>query len=155
MNDLENFRYRARDGEVLLYDRVDPSFNVLDEDEELFYFAHTEYTPNFRVFDAGVEAAKKTALSERSLDNDCGDLGLVYVSCLPCFGFTDIIRPMGLSANDSIPRLVWGKYHEEGGRTVMPFSITGNHGLFDGIHIAMLLDAISSLAEDPAFLRSS
>lgn len=151
-NSVENFRYRLHDGEIRLYDRVDPSFNVLDERDDLFYFAYTTYTRDFRQYNARIEDAKQTALASRTMGNDHGNLHLVYISCLPWFTFTDIIQPLGLSTNDSIPRMIWGKFTEENGKTTIPFSVTGHHGLVDGIHIAKLLDAISALTENPAFL---
>lgn len=150
MNSVENFRYRIYEDQVILCDAVDPSFNVLDRDSELFYFAYARYVPDFAEFSADVEKAKLHAVEKRNLASN--RLDVMYISCLPWFGFTDIIQPMGLSASDTIPRLLWGKYEETGGRTIVPFSITGHHGLFDGLHIAKLLDAMNRLMEKPDFL---
>ena len=151
MNAVENFRYRVFEDQVVVCDVVDPSFNVMNRETELFYFAYAEYDADFRKFDAEVEWAKDKALRTNNLGGN--RLDVMYVSCLPWFGFTDIIQPMGLSAGDTIPRLVWGKFGEEGGRTTMPFSITGHHGMFDGLHISQLLDGMERLMADPSFLR--
>ena len=151
MNAVENFRYRIFDDKVVLCDRIDPSFNVLDEEHELFYFAYADYNPDFARFYADVETAKANALATRNLSGN--RLDVAYVSCLPWFNFSDIIQPMGLTASDTIPRVIWGKFGEgEDRRTVMSFSITGHHGLFDGLHIARLLDGMTALAADPSFL---
>ncbi|MCD8351432.1 MAG: hypothetical protein LUC93_12565 [Planctomycetaceae bacterium] len=147
MNGVENFRYRMYEDEVILCDQTDPSFNVMDEPSELFYFAYAEYTPDFPRFDKDVEAAKAVAIENKHLGSN--RLDVFYVSCLPWFGFSDIIQPMGLSANDSIPRIVWGRYKEEAGRMVMPFSVTSHHGFVDGLHIARLLEKIEELLERP------
>lgn len=150
MNSVENFRYRIFEDQVIQCETVDPSFNVLDPNSELFYFAYARYTEDFALFDADVEQAKEYAVKNRNLAGN--RLDVMYISCLPWFGFTDIIQPMGLSASDTIPRLLWGKYAEDGGKVTVPFSITGNHGLFDGLHIAKLLDAMNRLIENPQFL---
>ena len=107
MNGVENFRYRLYEDQVILCDQTDPSFNVLNTETELFYFAYTEFNRDYRKFDADVEAAKKFALETSNLGGN--RLDVFYISCLPRFGFTDIIQPMGLSANDSIPPLRLGE----------------------------------------------
>ncbi|MCD8138451.1 MAG: hypothetical protein LUE17_01495 [Planctomycetaceae bacterium] len=147
MNEVENFRYRMYEDQVILCDQTDPSFNVLDEPSELFYFAYAEFTPDFPRFDSDVEAAKAVALDNKHLGSN--RLDVFYVSRLPWFGFSDIIQPMGLSANDSIPRLVWGRYQKEGERVVMPFSVTSHHGFVDGLHIARLLEKMEELLDRP------
>ena len=149
MNSVENFRYRIYEDQVIVCETVDPSFNVLDPKTELFYFAYADYMEGYAAFDAEVERAKALALDSRNLASN--RLDVMYVSCLPWFGFTDIIQPMGLSASDTIPRLLWGKYEEEGDKVTIPFSITGHHGLFDGLHIAKLLEAMNRLIEKPDF----
>ena len=149
LNSCENFRYRVRGDDVVLCDAVDPSFNVFDGERGLFYFACAAYCADYVEFDARVEKGKAEALARRTLmADDDSRQDVFYVSCLPWFGFTDVIQPMGLSPDDAIPRVVWGKYRDQGGRTVMPLSITGHHGLFDGYHIAVLLDAMHSLMND-------
>ncbi len=147
MNGVENFRYRVYEDQIILCDQTDPSFNILDDESELFYFAYADYTPDFPRFDTDVEEAKAVAVETRNLGSN--RLDVFYVSCLPWFGFSDIIQPMGLSANDSIPRLVWGRYQAEGERVVMPFSVTSHHGFVDGLHIARLLEKMEELLTGP------
>ena len=46
-NAQENFRYRIEENDIVLYDRIHPSFTVAREDRS-FCFAFTEYTGNFQ-----------------------------------------------------------------------------------------------------------
>jgi chloramphenicol O-acetyltransferase type A len=41
---------------------------------------------------------------------------------------------------DSIPKLVFGKYHHLNDTVKMPISIEAHHALMDGIHVAKYLD---------------
>lgn len=153
LNSVENLRYRIVDGEVVLCERVDPSFNVWHAENELFYFAYADYHRHFALFDAEVEEAKKQALTTRSLNNENGDRAdVVFVSSLPWFAFSDIIQPMGLTPDDAIPRLLWGRHSVGDGKGSMPFSLTGHHGLFDGWHVAKMLAEMERLLNDPSFL---
>lgn len=152
INSIENFRYRVYEDQIVLCDQIDPSFNVLNPDTELYYFAYTVYNKDYQKFAEDVEAAKDFALKNNYMANN--RLDVFYISCLPWFGFTDIIQPMGLAANNSIPRLVWGRYQEIGERVDMPFSVTTHHGFVDGLHIARLLEKMQALMDEPSFLRT-
>lgn len=153
MNAVENFRYRLFEDQIVLCDLIDPSFNTFNPEDELFYFSYSVYNPNYLIFAIDVEQAKQAAIKDKRLASD-NRVDVVYVSCLPWFRFSDIIQPMGLAANDTIPRIVWGKYEtQDNGRTTIPFSITGHHGLFDGHHIAQLLSGMEALINNPYFLK--
>ena len=63
----------------------------------------------------------------------------IEYSCLLWIEMTALTNERDLSApgalNDSIPRLAWGKYVEEGGRKMLGISVEVNHRFIDGIHI--------------------
>lgn len=140
MNAIENFRYRIDDGKVYLCDRTDPSFVVIDRGEDLFYFAVGQALADPAAFDRLVAEAKAEALARRFLGGEY--LDVVYFSCLPWFSFSDMIQPFRLKPADSVPRVVWGRLRHRDGTVSIPFSITGHHGLFDGVHVARLLELI-------------
>lgn len=143
MNSIENFRYRIQNNHVMLLERVDCSFTVLDAEEELFYFADVDLTPGFADFNNEAEKAKAQALAEKRLESP--RLDIVYASCLPWLQFTEFIQPLGLSPSDSVPRIGWGKFINAGDRVAVPFSVTGHHGLLDGLHIGGLAETLHSL----------
>ena len=64
---------------------------------------------------------------------------LIYISCLPWIELTAMTNERDLSGpdalNDSIPRIVWGKYTIENGRRILGISLEVNHRFIDGIHI--------------------
>ena len=46
-----------------------------------------------------------------------------------------LIQPVPAPA-DSNPRITWGRWHRQEGRTLLPMTLLANHALVDGIHIA-------------------
>ncbi len=140
LNSIENFRYRIHNGQVILCEKTDPAFVVFDPRDELYYFATAETNADPDFFDRDVEAAKQQALAARCLDG--GRLDVAYISCVPWFSFTDAMHPMRLKTADSIPRVIWGQCRRSGERASISFSVTGHHGLFDGLHLAKLFAAI-------------
>jgi len=142
MNDIENFRYRIKDGKVMLYEKTDPNFVVFDDKEELFYFAGLEMIDDPVEFDQRTEKAKQFALENKVLNSKSYHEGAFFVSCTPWFSFTDVLQPMRLSESDTIPRILWGKIKHDRNKTTIPFSITAHHALVDGFHIGKLFDRI-------------
>jgi len=63
------------------------------------------------------------------------------VSCLPWLHYSDLRQPVPHPA-DSNPRLTWGKYVTEGGRTHLPVTLLCNHALVDGLHLGQFYEAL-------------
>ena len=142
LNEIENFRYRIIDREIILFDRVDPSFTVFDSSDELFYFADALYCDALKNFIDQVENAKKLALFTKCL-NGGGRQDVVHFSCTPWFDFSDVVQPIPIETGYCIPKVMWGKYTIHHDRITIPFSIMAHHGLVDGFHIAKLFDLIT------------
>jgi len=78
------------------------------------------------------EEAKRKASIEEDPDES---LEKFFVSSLPWLSYTALIQPVPSPA-DSNPRITFGKYFTQEGRTLMPVSLLCNHALVDGRHIA-------------------
>lgn len=68
------------------------------------------------------------SLDRRTLTKDGDPLGNFFVSCLPWLDYLQVKHPV-VSADDSNPRISWGRYTERGGRVTLPVSIFVNHAL--------------------------
>ena len=60
---------------------------------------------------------------------------LLFLSTLPWLSYTALVQPVPVPA-DSNPRITWGRYFEQGGRTLLPVTVLCHHALVDGVHIA-------------------
>ena len=49
--------------------------------------------------------------------------------------YTALVQPVPSPA-DSNPRISWGKYFTQEGRTLLPVSVLCHHALVDGIHLS-------------------
>ena len=68
---------------------------------------------------------------------------LLFISSLPWLRYTALQQPTPVPA-DSNPRITWGKYGMEGGRTSLPVTLLAHHALVDGVHIAAFYDALEA-----------
>lgn len=143
-NGLENFRTRIRGAEVVLHDRVHPSFTVPWRGE-LFNFCTVDFAPGREAFlaqckgaIAHAEAADRLLLDEPQRDD------MLFLSCVPWFAFTGVTHAVDARSQDSIPRISWGRLIEREGRSILPMNFQLHHGLADGLHVAKFMAAFEA-----------
>ena len=67
---------------------------------------------------------------------------LIYYSAIPWIRYTHFVRTIATLGVDSSPKMSWGKYLEQDGRTLVPFSVQVHHGLMDGFHVGKYYEEI-------------
>ena len=152
-NMIEPFRYRIRDnGErILIHDVLHPASTVLNNDET-FSFCFFQYQKAFGLFEDQVkkELARFKA-GEKSMATREAEDDMIYYSILPWIRFTSFAHARKFVKGDSVPRIMFGKYVEEGGVWKMPVSVEVHHALMDGIHVGRFLEAFQDLLDtDPS-----
>jgi chloramphenicol O-acetyltransferase type A len=148
-NAVEEFRYRIRGEAVVVHDQVHPNFTFLRSDET-FGFCEARYEADGRIFLEGAQAAEAKARASAGLHDEEGRDDYLFVTCLPWVSFTSISHPVKLGAQDSVPRLSWGKYRAAGDSLVLPYSVQVNHALADGFHVGCFVRELESLLARPA-----
>ncbi len=141
-NAVEEFRYRRRQDGVVLHDRVHPSFTESIGGDELFSLVTVDVTGGLDEFLERVRERLAVQKDYFGAEYLRGRDDLLYITCLPWVSFTHISHTMKLDRIDSVPRLSWGKYFEDGTRTMLPYSVQVNHAFVDGIHIGRFFDAL-------------
>jgi chloramphenicol O-acetyltransferase type A len=148
VNDLPEFRYRVRGETVVEHELVHPSFTIMRNDG-VFTFCPVEYTRNFAAFyaDAGRLIEQRKACFDLADEPDRDDR--VFITSIPWVSFTSMIHPIHMNPVDSIPRITWGKYWEDHGRTLLPLSVQVNHTLMDGQHVGIYFSKIQEILDHP------
>ncbi|AKB41223.1 CatA-like O-acetyltransferase [Methanosarcina mazei] len=138
-NEIEEFRYRFLDGEVVLYESIDTSFTYLDKETELFKVVNVPIQNTIEKF---VQLA--TATAENQKEHFTGPVGndVYQFSALPWITFTHISHTDFGNREKAQPIFDWGRYHEREGRLIMPFVVQVLHAFVDGIHIGKLADRL-------------
>jgi chloramphenicol O-acetyltransferase type A len=73
--------------------------------------------------------------SEPSFEDEPGRDDFLFLSAMPWVSFTGVQHAMHLTPADSVPRIVWGKYYQQEGRTFLPVSVQVHHALVNGLEI--------------------
>ena len=89
---------------------------------------------------------QEAAREHGTLDDGEEPLDLLFLSSIPWLHYTALTQPTPIPA-DSNPRITWGKYATEGGKTTLPVTLLVNHALADGLHIAQFFAALREALE--------
>lgn len=143
VNEVEEFRYRIHGEQVVLYDKIHPSFTEMTPGDDLFKIVTVDLEDTLEGF---VVSARKKAdsqkdyfpLSELSRDD------LVYITCIPWISFTHLSHTIRLNRDDAVPRISWGKYFKEGDKVKLPFSVQVSHAFCDGMHVGRYLELLQA-----------
>jgi chloramphenicol O-acetyltransferase type A len=147
-NETEPFRYRLQDGGVFVHDVINGGTTVLLPNES-FAFAYFDYQTDFERFvaDAGaaVDLVKESSAPLKPTMKD----DVIYFTSLPWITFTSFAHARNKGRGDSIPRIVFGKFTEEGGRLMLPVSVEVHHALMDGLHVGRFLNRLEEALAEP------
>ena len=153
-NSTEAFRLRMRGDRVWVHDSIRASATIL-RDDDTFGFAIFPPAPTLEEFhrrSIGEVAAVKRAtplVLPRPGEDD-----LVYHSSLPWMRFTAFSNALN-GGKDSVPRVVFGKCAQRGGRRTMPVAVEVHHALVDGLDVARYLEAFQmGLSQPPEGLNA-
>ncbi|WP_432735973.1 CatA-like O-acetyltransferase [Maridesulfovibrio sp. FT414] len=134
-NQIEEFRYRFIDKEVVLFHKINTMFTYLDNETELFKVVSVQMQETMAEY---VELALATAeRQEKYFDGPVGDDVFVF-SALPWITFTHVSHTYFGDRWKAQPLFDWGKYVEKEGRLILPFAVQVHHAFVDGIHIGKL-----------------
>lgn len=144
-NQIEEFRYRFVDGDIVLYDQIDTAFTYLNKETELFKVVNVPLTESLEEY---VELAAKTA--EEQQEYFTGPLGndVFQFSPMPWVTYTHISHTNSGKKDNATPLFDWGKYFQRDGRTLLPFSVQAHHSFVDGLHIGKLADTLQAYLDD-------
>ena len=139
MNELEPFRLRIRKDGIAVCETVSPSYTTAGRDGS-FGISDVEYLPGETMVDFCRRALEKEASQREQMvvQDDVRD-DLIFISTVPWFVTTSVLQEQPTDPDDSFPRVLWDRVHEEKGRQLVNFTAQLNHRLLDGSHVRDLL----------------
>ncbi len=144
---IEDFRYRTRDGRIVLYERLHPGLTVPAPDG-LFSFAYLRYTSEpeafFRAAESTLaEARQRVTLLESEHKN------YLYFTALPEVPFTGFSHAQSGDPGDVAPRVAFGSFDRRGDTILVPVGIQVSHVFIDGRALGELVKRVQTLYSRP------
>lgn len=145
-NGIENFRYRIVEKQVCLFEQINAS-PTINRPDGTFGFSYMNYNEDEHLF-------YKNSLQEIERVRQLNDLvpsisgeNIIHFSVLPWLHFTALSHTRSFSFPDSCPKISFGKMIENNGVRSMPVAIHAHHGLMDGYHVGLFVDAFQNLLD--------
>jgi chloramphenicol O-acetyltransferase type A len=147
-NEIDPFRYRLREGKVLVHDVIHGGTTVLLPNES-FTFAYFDYTEDFEKFMSAAQASVKEAQKGDQPFSPTTDDDTIYFTVLPWVSFTSFAHARNWGREDSVPRIAFGKFIEENGHILLPISVEVHHALMDGLHVGRYINRLEEIMTNP------
>lgn len=154
-NEIEPFRYRLRDGKVIIHDAINGGTNVLLPNES-FVFSYFDYQEDFEKFMAEAQAAVREAQKGNTPFSPNPADDRIHFTVLPWISFTSFAHARNWGREDSVPKIAFGKFTRDSECTLLPISVEVHHALMDGLHVGRFLSRFEEMLKDPeAYIGSS
>lgn len=146
VNQLEEFRTRIEDNQVVCFDKINASATLNNKDG-LYAMSFIEYDPDLNHF---VKIAKEEEKRVSQLSGLCADdntfrIDSIHYSSVPWFKITGLTHARNYKFKDSVPKITFGKFEEINTKKTMNIALNGHHGLIDGSHAGKYLNLFQEL----------
>lgn len=138
-NEIEAFRYRFLDEQVVLFDKIDTAFTYLNKATELFKVVNVPMADTLEEY---VKSATQIANEQKAYFTEPLGNDVFQCSPMPFLTYTHISHTNSGERDNATPLFDWGKYYEKDGKLVMPVSVQAHHSFVDGIHIGRFAEKL-------------
>ena len=146
LNKIEEFRLREVNGEIRLYEEINPTFTVMTKNNiyenagfELIKDYHGFYNKTKEVLEQvkNQERVKET-YNDNTMYND------FFMTCAPWIQMESMTHPLcdNNYESSSVPRVAWDKYRLENDRYVFVLNLTVSHCFVDGYPLSQAFNNI-------------
>ncbi len=141
VNEVENFRLRIEDKQVVLYDRIHASA-TLGREDETFAFSFIEFSNDLETFNKSMLKEMDVVKNSTGIRLEGNNLraDVIHFSAIPWIHFTGLSHARNFKVNDSVPKISFGKLSDKEGKRMMPVSLHAHHALLDGFHAGKYFD---------------
>lgn len=146
INNIEAFRMRIEEEEVVVYDVIHATTTIMREDKT-FSFSFIPFNGELDEFvkDGLAEIERVTSTSGIGMEGDSVRLDIIHFSTIPWIPFKGLTHARAFAITDSAPKISFGKITRDGEQELMPVSIFSNHALVDGYHVGEFYEQFQEL----------
>ncbi len=148
-NEIPEFRWRIRNHKVIEHSSVRPSFTVPTKASEVFSFCTVDYVTDATTFIQNAQTQIDKMQTEPSFEDEEHQDDYLFLSAIPWVSFTGVQHAMHYHPSDSVPRISWGKFFEQNGKTFMPLGVQVHHAVVNGRQVGDYYQSVEKIAANP------
>ncbi len=138
INQVDNMRYRIKEGKVFDVDTIHASATIMREDNT-FGFSWIHFNDDYDNFYNSFLEEKLRIQNNHELYPPINGDNCIHCSAMPWFNFTSQKEPVS-GKLESIPELSFSKVVTTDNRMIMNVAISVNHALVDGYHVGQFVE---------------
>lgn len=149
LNKHAEFRMAIKDGELVIWDVIHPSYTIFHDKTETFSSLWSHYhedTSHFlKIYLDDVARYHDNFAyfpKEEFIEN------VFFVSANPWVSFTSFDFNVANINNFFAPMFTIGKYYMQGDKVLMPLAIQVHHAVCDGFHVGRLVNELQKICND-------
>lgn len=143
VNEMPEFRTSLRKDGLGIYDSMHPMYTVFNEQNKNFSGIWSYFSDDYKEFLKNYEEdSGKYSNSTRYTPKDGTPENSFNISMLPWVGFTSVNINVYDEGKFLLPIFTMGKFFEQDGKRLLPFSIQVHHAVCDGYHIGKFVELI-------------
>lgn len=153
MNKIEEMRTRIVNDEVVVYDIINPTYTIMT-DASYFVNGGHQMTNDYKTFycrcQTELETKKKSVNTRNQEYNDSKLFDDFYITCVPWITYKSMTHPIPdyNKSSQSVPRVCWGKYYQDGEKTKVLLNITVSHAVCDGYPLSKTFNTIQAMLDE-------
>ncbi|WP_240091696.1 type A chloramphenicol O-acetyltransferase [Proteus mirabilis] len=142
VNKHAEFRMAMKDGELVIWDSVNPGYTIFHEQTETFSslwsYHHKDINQFLKTYseDIAQYGNDLAYFPKEFIEN------MFFVSANPWVSFTSFNLNVANINNFFAPVFTIGKYYTQGDNILMPLAIQVHHAVCDGFHVGRLLNEL-------------
>ena len=141
LSSVEEMRIREVNGEIRLYDTINPTFTVMTKTgvyENAGFEMIDDYQNFYNKAKEVIEQVKEQDTVKETY-NDANFFNDYYMTCIPWLSIEGMTHPLcdNNHSSSSCPRICWDKYIEVDGKYMMLLNITVSHCFVDGYPLTL------------------
>ena len=137
------------DGNPGYFDCMHPNYTIFHEDDHTFSDLWSEYTDDFAAFYTNMLTDMETYRDKKGVKIKEGQpRNFFCISCVPWLSFTGYHAYTEDGTPQLFPIIVYGAFHEESGRTTLPFCMNISHAAADGYHTSMFFKRLQEAVNE-------
>jgi len=144
INEVKEMRMaKDKDGNLGYFDRCEPSYTIFHKDDHTFSdiwsYCSDDFYESYKNMTDDMEKYKNVKgvkAKENKPEN------FIPISCVPWLSFSSCSYDTYSESHLLFPVIVFGKYYEENGKTLIPMTVFVPHAVCDGYHICKFFEKV-------------
>ncbi|WP_369311384.1 type A chloramphenicol O-acetyltransferase [Providencia rettgeri] len=150
VNKHDEFKLSKKDNELILWDKVNPSFTTFHNETETFSSLWCEYSDNIQIFMENYEEQIRLYKGNYDLAPQPEQAeNIFYISSLPWVSFDSFNLNIANIASNFMPIFTMGKFYADGDNILLPLAIQVHHAVCDGFHVGRFINELQKLCYNP------